>query len=450
MRASEPVVSHPTVPRLATAHTGPLLALEQKIVDEMPAIERWFRLQWQDHTPPFYGSVDLRNAGYKLAPVDMNLFPGGFNNLSEEMLPCAVQAAQSAIERLCPDARNLVLVPERHTRNQFYLANVARLQRILRQTGLEVRVGSISDEVREPTRIELASGETLMLEPLERQGHQVGLPGFTPCAVLLNNDLSAGIPPILQGLEDQVLMPPLQAGWAVRRKSNHFAAYDVVAAEFAQLIDVDPWLLNPAFGRCGEVDFHERAGEECLASNIDFVLGKMREKYLEHGIEDTPYVVVKADAGTYGMGVMTVKDATEVRGLNRKQRNKMSVVKEGLQVSEVIIQEGVPTIELVENAVAEPVVYMIDRYVVGGFYRVHTERGRDENLNAPGMHFVPLAFAGSCNLPDCRGTAVESASNRFYAYGVVARLALLAAAVELERTAHRIAPAAAVAAAIAG
>jgi len=445
-------VSHPAVPRLATANTGPLLALEQKIVDEMPAIERWFRLQWQDHTPPFYGSVDLRNAGYKLAPVDMNLFPGGFNNLSEDMLPSAVQAAQSAIERLCPDARNLVLVPERHTRNLFYLANVARLQRILRQTGLEVRIGSLSEEVREPARIELPTGETLMLEPLVRDGGKVGLAGFTPCAVLLNNDLSAGIPPILRDLEDQVLVPPLQAGWAIRRKSNHFAAYDVIAAEFAQMIDIDPWLINPAFGRCGEVNFHERAGEECLASNIGFVLGKMREKYREHGIEDTPYVVVKADAGTYGMGVMTVKDASEVRGLNRKQRNKMSVVKEGLEVSEVIIQEGVPTIELVDNAVAEPVVYMIDRYVVGGFYRVHTERARDENLNAPGMHFVPLAFAGSCNLPDCNETAVESAANRFYAYGVIARLALLAAAVELERTEHRVAsaPSAPIAAAIAG
>ena len=438
------------MPRLATANTGPLLALEQKIVDEMAAIERWFRLQWQDHTPPFYGSVDLRNAGYKLAPVDMNLFPGGFNNLSDAMLPAAVQAAQSAIEHLCPDARNLVLVPERHTRNQFYLANVARLVRILRQTGLEVRVGSLAEEVTEPVHIELPEGP-LLVEPLVRQGDRVGVARITPCANLLNNDLSAGIPSILRGLEDQVLVPPLQAGWAVRRKSNHFAAYDVVAAEFAQLVDIDPWLINPVFGRCGEVNFHERSGEECLASNVDFVLGRMRDKYREHGIDDTPYVVVKADAGTYGMGVMTVKDASEVRGLNRKQRNKMSVVKEGLEVHEVIIQEGVPTNEQVDGAVAEPVVYMIDRYVVGGFYRVHTERGRDENLNAPGMHFVPLAFAESCNLPDCASAAGASAANRFYAYGVIARLALLAASVELERTAHRVDSApAAVMAAVAG
>jgi glutamate--cysteine ligase len=144
-------------------------------------------------------------------------------------------------------------------------------------------------------------------------------------------------------------------------------------------------------------------------------------------------VIVKADAGTYGMGVMTVKDASEVQNLNRRQRNKMAVVKEGLEVSEVIIQEGVPTIETVEDGVAEPVVYMVDRYVVGGFYRVNAQRGRDENLNAPGAHFVPLPFAAPCNQPDA-GATVDCPPNRFYAYGVVARLALLAASLELEQT----------------
>ena len=131
------------------------------------------------------------------------------------------------------------------------------------------------------------------------------------------------------------------------------------------------------------------------------------------------------------MGIMTVKDASEVRELNRRQRNKMAVVKEGLQVSEVIIQEGVPTFETVDEGVAEPVVYMIDRYVVGGFYRVHTQRGIDENLNAPGMHFKPLAFDAACTLPDT-AQGPDAPPNRFYAYGVVARLALLAAARELE------------------
>jgi glutamate--cysteine ligase len=68
---------------------------------------------------------------------------------------------------------------------------------------------------------------------------------------------------------------------------------------------------------------------------------------------------------------------------------------------------------------------------VGGFYRVQTGRGTDENLNTPGMHFAPLAFEASCTPPNPE-RAPDDVPNLFYAYGVVARLALLAAAIELE------------------
>jgi glutamate--cysteine ligase len=99
---------------------------------------------------------------------------------------------------------------------------------------------------------------------------------------------------------------------------------------------------------------------------------------------------------------------------------------------EVIIQEGVLTHERIHDAVAEPVVYMIDRNVVGGFYRVHAERGDDESLSAPGARFVPLAFDGSAQMPRLGVQAGASAPNRFYMYGVVGRLALVAASYELE------------------
>jgi glutamate--cysteine ligase len=422
------------VPHLKTALSGPLLDLERGLLDNATRIEQWFRSEWLEHVPPFYGSVDLRNSGFKLAPVDMNLFPGGFNNLSADVMPLCVQAAHAAVERICPNAKRLLLVPENHTRNQYYLQNVARLAEILRLAGLEVRIGSLLADVTAPTPLSLPDGSELLLEPLVRSGNRLGLKDFDPCTVLLNNDLSAGAPAILQGLDEQWLLPPIHAGWATRRKSTHFAAYDQVANDFGHLLGIDPWLVNPYFGRCGEIDFHERTGEERLAAEVDSLLTKIRAKYAEYGIEETPFVVVKADAGTYGMGVMTVRDASEVIGLNRRQRNKMSVVKEGLQVSEVIIQEGVHTLETVNGGVAEPVVYMMDHYVIGGFYRVHKDRGRDENLNAPGMHFEPLAFEACCNVPDCK-KAVDAAPNRFYAYGVIARLALLAASLEIEQTA---------------
>lgn len=418
------------VPHLTTALTGPLLALEQRFLTYSAPIEQWLRGQWLEYVPPFYASCDLRNAGFKLAPVDTNLFPGGFNNLNPVFLSLCVQAAMSAVEKFCPSACKLLLIPENHTRNVFYLQHLSRLATILTNTGLEVRIGSLSPDITAPKRIELPYGETLLLEPLVRHGDRLGLQDFNPCALLLNNDLSAGVPPILEGLVDQVVLPPLAAGWATRRKTRHFAAYDKAATEFADLIDIDPWQIAPCFSACRNLDFHQRHKEEELAEAVDALLSRIRAKYREYGIEETPYVVVKADAGTYGMGVMTVKDAREVMQLNRRQRNKMSVVKEGMMVSEVILQEGVHTFETVRDAVAEPVVYMIDRYVVGGFYRVHSTREKDENLNSPGMHFEPLAFETGCNMPDCSDNP-DAPPNRFYAYGVIARLACLAAAMEL-------------------
>jgi glutamate--cysteine ligase len=216
----------------------------------------------------------------------------------------------TAIDRICPDARKLLLIPENHTRNLFYLQNVAQIAAILRLTGLEVRLGSLLPEIDKPTPVALPDGATLLLEPLRRSAGRLGLADFDPCAILLNNDLSAGIPEILQDLDGQFVLPPLHAGWALRRKSNHFAAYDEVAGNFAKLVGIDPWRINPYFSVCDSVNFHERQGEDCLAANVDAVLGLIREKYRQYGIDETPYVVVKADAGTYGMGVMTVKDAS--------------------------------------------------------------------------------------------------------------------------------------------
>lgn len=419
------------VPHLTTSLTGPLLDLEKKILDSMPTIERWFRGQWAENTLPFYTSVDLRNSGFKLAPVDTNLFPGGFNNLNPDFMPLCVHAAMSAVQKICPDKQRFLLIPENHTRNLFYLTNVAQIQKILQRAGMDVRVGSLLPEITSPTALELPNGEKLILEPIRREGNRVGLDGFDPCAVLLNNDLSAGVPSILQDLQ-QPVVPPLYAGWTTRRKTLHFHAYDRVAEDFAKIIGIDPWFINPVFSQCGRVNFSASEGEECLAANVEAVLNETQAKYKEYGIKEKPFVIVKADAGTYGMGILTARSPDDVRGLNRKERNKMAVVKEGLEVSEVIVQEGVHTFESVNGAVAEPVVYMIDQFVVGGFYRINTDRGVDENLNSRGMSFVPLAFETDCHTPDCSGMP-DAPPNRFYTYGVVARLAMLAAAKELQK-----------------
>lgn len=422
------------VPHLVTALTGPINELEQRILDSMPAIERWFRLEWMEHTPPFYSSVDVRNAGFKLAPVDTNLFPNGWNILTPAMLPLAVQAAQASIEKICPEARNLLIVPENQTQSTFYLSNLAQLRRIFLMAGLNVRIGSISPDVKKSVTIDLPNGDSITLEPVVRNKGRIGVKDFDPCTVLLNNDLRAGIPGILEDLHQQYLLPPLHAGWSTRRKSAHFKCFEEVSKRFGKLIGVDHWLINPLFDKCAEVDFSSDAGVQELAGRVEVLLGKIRKKHKEYGIKEKPFVVVKADNSDPRMGILTVRDAKELESLRHQLPGKTGAAKGAASVYDVLLQEGVLTCERVNDAVAEPVVYMMDRYVVGGFYRVHAQRKVDENLNAPGSSFVPLAFAESTHLPQPGVKPGASAPNRFYMYGVIGRLAMLASSYELEAT----------------
>jgi glutamate--cysteine ligase len=414
------------VPHLVTALHGPIHELEQRILDTMSAIERWFRMEWMEHTPPFYGSVDVRNAGFKLAPVDTDFFPCGWNNLTPAMLPLAVQAALSAVEKTCPEARNLLIVPDNHVRNSFYLSNLVQLRRIFEMAGLTVRFGSISPDLKKPLTLAVPGGESVVFEPVLRERGRIGVKDFDPCTILLNTDLASGIPGILEDLQSQYLLPPLHASWAVRRKSRHFDCYDDAAKRFAKLIGVDPWLINPDFELCGELDLGTPHGLAALRAKVEAMLVKTRRKYKEYGIKERPFVVVKRDDQHSGMGLMTLRDGKDLAA--------QAAVLPALGPQALMVQEGVLTLERINDAVAEPVVYLVDRFVVGGFYRVHAQHGADELLNAPGSSYVPLAFAQSLSLPEPGVQPGVSAPNRFYMYGVIARLALLAGSMELEQT----------------
>ncbi|MCA3250870.1 MAG: glutamate--cysteine ligase [Pseudomonadota bacterium] len=418
------------VPHLITALTGPINELEARVLDSMPAIERWLRLEWMEHTPPFYASVDLRNAGFKLAPVDTDLFPRGFNHLTEEMLPLAVQAAMAAIEKICPEAKNLLIVPQDDD-GPFHAEHLERLVRIFTMAGLNVRLGSLDPSLATPRRIALPGGGALAVEPLVRSRRRLGLKDFDPCTILLNHDLAGGTPKLLEGLHEQYLLPPLHAGWVVRRKSRHFQSYEEVAKKFAKLLGMDPWLITPMSGGTVRLAADDRRGLESLKAAADALLARLRRKHKEYGIADKPFVVVKADDGSRGAGVVSLRDAAELDSGGRWAASPLAA---GEEVRELLVQEGVATNERINDAVAEPVVCTMDRYVIGGYYRVHAGRRADENLSSPGSTFVPLAFAPSHQLPRPGVAPGASPPNRFYMYGVIGRLAMLAAAYELEAT----------------
>jgi glutamate--cysteine ligase len=99
----------------------------------MPAIERWFRLEWMEHTPPFYTSVGPAQRRLQArAGGHSSLFPGGFDHLTPEMLPLAVQAAMAAIEKICPRRATCCSCPSSDNRNASTWSACARLVQVVR------------------------------------------------------------------------------------------------------------------------------------------------------------------------------------------------------------------------------------------------------------------------------------------------------------------------------
>lgn len=405
--------------------SSPVLdALRDLAAQRGEEVERWLAARDEETRAPFYSSVDVRHAGFKIAPVDTNLFPAGFNHLSPVSRQRAAERVKARIARCAPTTKVLV-IPENHTRNQGYIDNLAALRDVLTLAGLEVAFGSLA-ATDAPVEVTTSAGAVIAQLPLEHRGSLLATrDGFTPQLVLLNNDLTSGFPEILRGVSQPVVPRPTH-GWYRRRKSLHFAAYAALAGDFARSFDLDPWLLSAEFHQCGQVNFGEKQGLDCVALGVEKVLHKIRAHYARYGIADEPYVYVKSDSGTYGMGIMTVKSGDEILEINKKARNKMNVIKEGVQVTQVIIQEGVPTVDAVDAAPAEPMVYLIDGHAVGGAFRVNDQRDAMNNLNATGMRFV-----GMCDESEAQGTGQQAMpSCQFGAMGLIARLASLAAARE--------------------
>lgn len=402
-------------------------ALDQKMQSQRSMIEAWFTSQWQQTHAPITCSTDLRNSGFKISAVDTNFFPAGFNNLTAKHRHHGSDVFKQAILQRLPNCQRILLVAEQHTRNPFYFDNLYALSTIIQTAGFECRLGYL--EAEQSHTYTLTQGEQLTIAPIEYVGSGVQINDFKADLILLNNDLSEGYPSKLRDIKTPI-RPPLVMGWCHRSKFNYFSHYQKVTAEFAHLLEIDPWLISPIIEMCDQINFMEREGEDCLVAKSERMLYQIQKKYDQYQINERPFVVIKADAGTYGMGVMMTDDPETLRELNRKQRTKMSSSKGRQGITKVIIQEGIPTYETSpnKNAVAEPVLYMIAEQVIGGFYRIHEQKSSFENLNAPGMYFEPLGHKAS---PTALDTALEF-SDQLYTYSVIARLASLAAANERE------------------
>ena len=398
--------------------------LSQKISDKNQAIEDFFAKKFQQYPQLFYNSVDLRHSGFKIAAIDTNCFPAGFNNLSSASKEKAKIIADDFFSKNFPDATRVLIISESHTRNLRYLKNIVNLQEIISDKK-EVIIGTLIAELTEKTEIDLEDGSSAILHPLIRKSGKIStFDGFEPDVIVLNNDLTDGIPAILENITIPIV-PPTSMGWHIRTKSHHFDIYNELAAELAQILEIDPWLISSMHSSCHDVNFKEQKGLKCLAKYVDEMIANLRKKYQEYGINDEPYCYIKADNGTYGIAVWPVFSGAEVLEINKKERNKMNMLKGSIQTTQALVQEGIRTVDKIDNKTAEPMIYMIDGKIVGNLFRVNNERDEKISLNASGASFFDLTELSEKQL------TLGLEKNKIAAiYSVIARLAALASSIE--------------------
>ena len=245
----------------------------------------------------------------------------------------------------------------------------------------------------------------------------------------MNNDLSAGIPEELKQIKIPIF-PSIHAGWHARLKSEHFRHANALMKEFADIVGLDPWQFSCLYEVVDHVDVNNEPDQQRLYAAAVKLFEDIQNKYREHHVDSKPFIFIKADSGTYGMGVVPIEDPAQILELNRKNRNDLLRGKDAQTITHFLLQEGVPTIHRFEENPCEVCVYQIDNNFVGGFYRYHTNKSSRENLNSPGG----MAFQKMCPHLDKYGKdcGIEHNLNIFDIYRILGRIAGVAAGREIK------------------
>lgn len=402
--------------------------VNRKIEDNKEKLNLWIESQIDKVFIPLYTSVDLRISDYKIAPVDTNVFPAGFNNLSQTFRNRASVLFKDYFDREYPNMESILIIPELHTRNSFYWENISVIKSILQDVGYRVEVGIISDEdFPQEAEFDSASGNKVKTYRAVKENNRVTIPGLNPDLLLINNDFSEKCPKTLRDIT-QPVEPPIEIGWHTRKKSIHFEFYNKLAEEVAQIIGIDPWVISIDTIDDDGVDFDNKEDREKVAQAADSMIARLKQQYLERGVNEEPYLFIKSNSGTYGMAVVNVLSGDDVRNLNSDKRKRMRVSKGGNPVRDVVLQEGIPTsFKYDANISAEPVFYLVDSQVAGGFLRLNKSRSTLENLNSRGMEFAHMDPCDEVKHLDKVDTLCSPALE------LVSRIATIAAGYEIER-----------------
>lgn len=158
---------------MTTFHSQAQDEIHLKISRNLRKVQDWFGEKRKGYAYPFYTSVDVRDSGFKVAVVDANIYPAGFNNICPTDQESASGAVESYLQNYYKQPiKNICLLCEEHTANLNYWDNVLTLKSIIEQSGRAVRL-SIPKKIERKIEIKTASGKTAEVFPFHKEGDRV-------------------------------------------------------------------------------------------------------------------------------------------------------------------------------------------------------------------------------------------------------------------------------------
>ena len=354
--------------------------IHQKIINQKKEVDDWFAEKTKNKPLPFYSSFDIRDSHFKIACVDANLFPAGFNNICEEDQKRASSLIKNHLRAFYPFVKKIILLAEEHSRNFHYWDNILVIQSLIEQAGYSVVVCVPGKHITSAQKITTARGRTVSVQLLNSVKGDL---------IISNNDFSSQYDlPVIK------INPPVAMGWLFRKKQDFFREYNLLAKEFSALLKIDPWHLTINTELFSPFDMESKSNLLKLKSRVAPFLQALKQDRESRKIEEEPYLFLKNSSGTYGLGIINVYNPEDLNQWSYKARKKMKSSKGETKTSAIIIQEGIPTaLYGPENQSAEPVIYMVGCQVAGGFLRSHKTKDHKTNLNSPGAVFRRLCIS---------------------------------------------------------
>lgn len=373
--------------------------LIQSIKKNSYDVSAWFESHVKKIPVPLMMTITINDAGMKATPMGTQLFPMGIDNLcktDQQNIPKLLKKYFKKYYADIPNFKKILLLTAVNHPNPYYYEHIRLLTQLFKKSGLKVQLGSL-EGIQQPVTVQTPSKKTLKIVPCTLQKKKLIADGVEPEFIYITypfpHELTRKLAEVQQPMNPPLKILSLQ-NRVKSKKSDYYTILNRLASDFAELIKVDPWLMKAEFQVEHHVNFDERSGIEKVADSADTLLNVLQMKYREYDVEKEPAVRIMNNAGTYGMGILSVHSTEELSKVYHRKKAKRAGGKGQSIVNDVIIQEEIPTSPLFQKYTGETVIYLIGNEVAGGYIKTYGSDSKKKTLSRSEL-FLPICLTST-------------------------------------------------------